>query len=93
MISEALPTVSRRYGLVPLYHELTTCDSPVRELRGGSRPARLIAVDNLVTLLPREASTDYSAELRPLLATLPDGQVWQRAREEFWRHAPSLLAV
>lgn len=93
VISEALPTVSRRYGLVPLYHELTTCDSPVRELRGGSRPARLIAVDNLVTLLPREASTDYSAELRPLLATLPDGHVWQRAREEFWRHAPSLLAV
>lgn len=92
VISDVTLDVISHCNVLPLYHELTTWDSPVLELRGGSRSVRLIAIENLPALLPREASLSYSSQLRPVLASLPDGPVWQRARETFLRHVPSLVA-
>lgn len=92
VISDVTLDVTSDCNVLPIYHEVTTWDSPVLELRGGSRSVRVVAIENLPALLPREASISYSAELRPVLASLPDGPVWQRARETFLRHAPSLVA-
>jgi saccharopine dehydrogenase (NAD+, L-lysine-forming) len=66
----------------------------------GRRPARrvhetppldVMAIDNLPSLLPRESSEDYAAQLLPSLLTLGaigEG-VWARAQTEFERHAPA----
>lgn len=78
---------------LPIYHELTTWASPTVELRGGSNSLRLIAIENLPKLLPLESTLAYSQQLRPVLSTLPEGDVWHRARETFHRHLPALVAV
>lgn len=54
-------------------------------LRGGEQPLDLIAIDNLPSLLPAEASIAFSAQLTPLLARLDDpaDPVWERAAGEF----------
>lgn len=51
---------------------------------GGDRPLDLIAIDNLPSLLPAEASTAFSAALTPHLAALdlPEPP-WTRARAAF----------
>lgn len=92
VISDVTLDVTGDGNLLPLYREVTTWASPVLELRGGCRSVRLIAIENLPALLPREATMSYSSQLRPVLASLPDGPVWQRARETFLRHVPSLVA-
>jgi saccharopine dehydrogenase (NAD+, L-lysine-forming) len=55
-------------------------------------PLDVTAIDNLPSLLPREASEDYAAQLLPSLLALdaPDGGVWGRARAEFDRHLAAL---
>ncbi|MGH3739647.1 MAG: saccharopine dehydrogenase, partial [Micromonosporaceae bacterium] len=50
------------------------------------RPLDLIAIDNLPSLLPREASTAFSAELAPQLARLgTDAPAWARCLTTFQR--------
>lgn len=66
--------------LLPVYDRLTTWDEPVRAVAAG---LEVIAIDNLPSLLPREASTDFSAQLAPQLPLLPDGDCWQRSRRAF----------
>ena len=83
VISDVTVDVTSDCNVLPINHEVTSWESPVRELRGAPHRAQIIAIDNLPTLLPREASLDYSEQLLPVLLTLPDGPVWQRARETF----------
>lgn len=50
----------------------------------------VISIDHLPTLLPREASEQFSADLLPSLLTLPQrktARVWTEAEELFvkWR--------
>ncbi|WP_034274104.1 Rossmann-fold NAD(P)-binding domain-containing protein [Haloechinothrix halophila] len=66
--------------LLPVYDQLTTWDEPVRTVTDG---LSVIAIDNLPSLLPREASADFSGQLAPLLEQLPDGTCWQRCRDAF----------
>ncbi len=87
VISDVTCDVTSDCNVLPIYHEVTSWQSPVRELRGGSNHVGIIAIDNLPTLLPREASLSYSEQLLPTLLALPDGAVWQRARETFAAHA------
>lgn len=91
VIADVAGSRDPQLSVLPLYRDVTTWTSPVLELRGGSAPVRLIALDNLARLLPLESSLEYSAELRPVLESLPDGAVWQRAREVCRRHLPSLV--
>lgn len=52
--------------------------------RLGRRPLDLIAIDNLPSLLPVEATIAFSAELAPQLARLADRDgVWDRALTTF----------
>jgi saccharopine dehydrogenase (NAD+, L-lysine forming) len=43
----------------------------------------VLAIDNLPSLLPRESSAAFSADLTPYLRALPDEPVWVRCRARF----------
>ncbi|MER6122485.1 saccharopine dehydrogenase [Streptomyces sp. NPDC001795] len=69
-------------NLLPFYDTPTDWDHPVRRLR--EEPVLdLIAIDNLPSLLPLEASCDFSAALTPLLPDFEVGGPWGRCRERF----------
>lgn len=69
-------------NLLPIYDTVTDWQQPVRRLRDDP-VCDLIAIDNLPSLLPAEASTAFSADLLPLLLTLDDGAPWRRARRTY----------
>ena len=64
-------------NMLPVNTEITTWQEPVRQLHAGnpehgSAPLEVIAIDNLPSLLPREASEGFSADLTPHLLGLAD---------------------
>lgn len=64
---------------IPIYDAITTVEAPVVEGRGG---VDVIAIDHLPSLLPKESSEDFGAQLLPHLLDF-DGDsngTWQRAR-------------
>lgn len=73
------------YNPLPIYTQETTFAEPCLEIIGGERPLHLIGIDHLPSLLPRESSEDYGAQLLPALRTLdePERGVWQRAHAVF----------
>lgn len=68
---------------IPLYDAATTWAEPVVSVGDG---LDVMAIDNLPSLLPLESSQDFSAQMTEHLATLPDGEVWRRARDVFAAH-------
>ena len=79
-------------NMLPVNTAVTTWREPVRRLvdGGGGHPAlEVIAIDNLPSLLPREASEGFSADLTPHLLGLvgPDGPSgpWRAAGRAFDR--------
>jgi saccharopine dehydrogenase (NAD+, L-lysine-forming) len=72
------------FNALPIYEHTTTWDVPAQPLRDGEPPLDLIAIDNLPSLLPLEATIDFSADLTPQLATLgTPGTAWDRCAETF----------
>ncbi len=79
-------------NMLPVNTEITTWQEPVRHLHDGSAehgtaPLEVIAIDNLPSLLPREASEGFSADLTPHLLGLaeeggPSGP-WRAAGRAF----------
>jgi saccharopine dehydrogenase (NAD+, L-lysine forming) len=67
---------------LPVYDRVTTWDEPFRPLAATGRPLRVMAIDNLPALLPREASEAFSAELRTHLLDLTSPP-WRHAAERF----------
>ncbi|MBN7798153.1 saccharopine dehydrogenase [Parahaliea mediterranea] len=67
---------------LPVYREATSFAAPALRLRVPAPLLHLIAIDNLSSLLPAEASTDFSAQLLPALLQLANDRasVWRRAR-------------
>ena len=64
-------------NMLPVNTAITTWEQPVRRLHDGSAtgacpPLEVIAIDNLPSLLPREASEGFSADLTPHLLGLGD---------------------
>jgi saccharopine dehydrogenase (NAD+, L-lysine forming) len=82
MISDVTCDVGSPANLLPIYDTVTDWQHPVRRLR-DEPVLDLIAIDNLPSLLPAEASTAFSADLLPLLLTLDDGPPWKRARATY----------
>ncbi|WP_432477848.1 hypothetical protein [Nocardioides sp. GXQ0305] len=80
------------HNMLPVNTETTTWQDPVRRLHSGSpsagiAPLDVIAIDNLPSLLPREASEGFSADLTPHLLALgaeggPSGP-WRAAARAF----------
>lgn len=79
-------------NMLPVNTAITTWEAPVRRLHDGvpehgSAPLEVIAIDNLPSLLPREASESFSADLTPHLLGLaeeggPSGP-WRAAARAF----------
>lgn len=62
----------------------TTWDDPVRDVGAAGAPLRVIAIDNLPSLLPREASEDFSRQLTGLLPGLwHEAPEWRRCERAF----------
>ena len=76
------------FSPVKVYDRATDWTAPV--LRVATDPVLdVMAIDNLPSLLPREASEDFAAQLLPHLLTLHDmgTGVWGRAAQVFARFA------
>ena len=75
------------YNPIPVYAEATTWEAPA--LRVHDTPILdVMAIDNLPSMLPRESSEDFAAQLLPSLLTLSslDAGVWARAAADFNTH-------
>jgi saccharopine dehydrogenase (NAD+, L-lysine-forming) len=84
LICDVTCDVTSECNALPIYERVTSWPDPVLRLRGDERPLDLIAIDNLPSLLPREASMTFSAELTPLLARLDEPAApWRRAAQRF----------
>ncbi|MGR3462961.1 MAG: saccharopine dehydrogenase [Roseovarius sp.] len=75
------------YNPVPVYDTATTWAAPAVRVHDAA-PLDVMAIDNLPSLLPRESSEDFAAQLLPHLATLDrlDTGVWDRARAIYHTH-------
>lgn len=78
------------YNPVPVYDAATSWANPVQRVHDRP-PMDVMAIDNLPSLLPVEASQDFAAQLLPSLMTLDrlDAGVWARARAAFDAAMPS----
>jgi saccharopine dehydrogenase (NAD+, L-lysine-forming) len=69
--------------VLPIYRHNTSWREPAQRLHSAP-PLDLIAIDNLPSLLPVEASVAFSTELTPCLLTLGDADpAWQRCTAAF----------
>lgn len=88
VIADVTCDVGSECNVLPVYDAVTDWARPVRRLRDGERPLDLIAIDNLPSLLPAEASRDFSADLWPVLLRLgPTDPVWARCLDAYARAA------
>ncbi len=79
------------FSPVKVYDQTTTWDDPATRVHDDP-PLDVMAIDNLPSLLPVEASRDFAAQLLPTLLALNDleGGAWARARVSFDRAAGAL---
>jgi len=68
-VADVTCDVTSEHNRLPVNSAVTTWEEPVRVVHDHGRPVGVIAIDNLPSLLPREASIDFSAAL---VAQLPD---------------------
>lgn len=69
VVADVTCDVTSEHNLVPVNTAITSWEIPARRV-ADDPPLDVIAVDNLPSLLPREASTAFSADLVPLIPTL-----------------------
>ena len=81
MISDVACDPLSDFNPLPVYDGPTTWDVPFIPVGDGA--AHLTAIDNLPSLLPRESSEDFAAQLLPVLHDYPDGIAWRNARAAF----------
>jgi saccharopine dehydrogenase (NAD+, L-lysine-forming) len=79
------------FSPIKVYDRVTTWEEPALRVH-DSPPLDVTAIDNLPSMLPRESSEDFAAQLLPSLRTLGDldAGVWGRAKAEFDRHLATL---
>ncbi|MCK0071168.1 saccharopine dehydrogenase [Kordiimonas laminariae] len=74
------------FNPLPLYEAPTPWDVPFVTVENGSASLDLIAIDNLPSLLPKEASDEFAGLLLPYLKTLgkPEADpVWAASKASF----------
>lgn len=72
LISDVTCDVTSDTNMLPVNTAITSWDQPVRRLTGTAGPLDVIAIDNLPSLLPLEASETFSADLTTHLLNLVD---------------------
>lgn len=80
MISDVSCDPFSDFNPLPIYSSPSTWDAPCEALAGD---VEITSIDNLPSLLPREASEDFSDLILPTLLAYPDGEAWQAARASF----------
>lgn len=76
--------VTSALNLLPVSDRHTSWIDPVRRIWSDEVPLDAIVIDNLPSLLPKQASEDFSHALVPLLPGLFTGDpVWMRAHDMF----------
>ncbi|OQR62595.1 saccharopine dehydrogenase [Streptomyces maremycinicus] len=88
-LSDVTCDVGSPLNVLPVYDRTTEWTDPVRRLR-KEPPLDLIAIDNLPSLLPRESSADFSADLTPRLLDFGDSGPWGRCLDRFRRASREL---
>ena len=75
------------FSPIKVYDRVTDWAAPALRVHDAP-PLDVMAIDNLPSLLPVEASEDYAAQLLPVLRALDriETGAWGRARDEFLRH-------
>ena len=75
------------YSPIKVYARETTWAAPAIRVHDAP-PLDVVAIDNLPSLLPRESSEDFAAQLLPVLREWADDpqESWARARAEFRKH-------
>jgi saccharopine dehydrogenase (NAD+, L-lysine-forming) len=75
------------FSPIKVYDHVTSWDAPVTRVCDAP-PLDVMAIDNLPSLMPRESSEDFAAQLLPHLKTLGDIDqgVWGRAKTYFDTH-------
>jgi len=75
------------FNPIPIYSGVTTFNKPTLEVDVGTNPPlSVVAIDHLPTLLPREASEQFSSDLLPSLLSLKErdsARVWTGAETLF----------
>ena len=83
-VADVTCDVTSDHNRVPVNTVVTTWAEPVRVLTGTAGQLGVIAIDNLPSLLPREASLDFSAQLVGVLPDLPGRRgAWAASRSAF----------
>ncbi|WP_299440787.1 saccharopine dehydrogenase [uncultured Phycicoccus sp.] len=83
VVADVTCDVTSEHNLVPVNTAVTTWADPARRV-AADPPLDVIAVDNLPSLLPREASMAFSADLVGLMPQLLGRRgPWQEARRAF----------
>ncbi|WP_328959513.1 saccharopine dehydrogenase [Kitasatospora purpeofusca] len=91
VIGDVTCDVGSNLNALPVYDRCTDWDRPVERLGPRHRPLDVIAIDNLPSLLPTEASRAFSADLWPLLLALREGSpVWENCLRTFRRAVGSM---
>jgi len=84
LVSDVTCDVTSACNMLPVNDSTTSWSEPARRLHEGRRPLDIIAIDNLPSLLPREASIAFSADLMPHLTSLgSSARHWQRCLRSF----------
>ncbi|OUS08328.1 hypothetical protein A9Q96_02395 [Rhodobacterales bacterium 52_120_T64] len=85
MISDVSCDPFSDFNPLPIYGAPTEWDAPFISLgqNGIREELELTAIDNLPSLLPREASEDFSSQMVKALLTYPDGAEWLAAKAVF----------
>lgn len=83
-----LHSTTNPHNPIPIYSINTTFPSPTVEVdtKGVGKRCTVISIDHLPTLLPREASEQFSTDLLPSLLQLPErktAEVWVNAEKLF----------
>ncbi|KAL4069498.1 saccharopine dehydrogenase [Scleroderma citrinum] len=85
------------FNPLPVYSINTTFSEPTVpvELLEGLSPVSVVSIDHLPTLLPREASEQFSSDLLPSLKEFPQretARVWTDAKELFDKKVKDAVA-
>lgn len=85
MISDVSCDPFSDFNPLPIYDAPTGWDQPFLALgkNGIREELEITAIDNLPSLLPREASEDFSSQMVNSLLTYPNGIEWGNAAETF----------
>jgi saccharopine dehydrogenase (NAD+, L-lysine-forming) len=84
VIADVTCDVTSPCNVLPIYDRAASWNRPVQRLCDDPRPLDIIALDNLPSLLPKEASAAFSAQLLPALLSLGCvAPAWQRCAQTF----------